>query len=69
MGASKGAPMTRKSRPTKAAERLSKCQLGGDRTEDNSTTLRVQLLADKIGMSLARARLLAPIIWEANHGC
>ena len=63
MGAVKGAPITRESRPA-GTGRPSECQLGGDRIDDSSTVLRVQLLTGKIGLTFDRACLVAAMAWE-----
>lgn len=70
MAASKGSsrPSKRESRPA-GTERLPLiCQLGGDKQDNSSSTLQVQFLTARVGMSAAAAAILAPMVWGGAHG-
>lgn len=70
MAASKGSsrPNKRESRPA-GTERLPMvCQLGGDNQNNSSSTLQVQFLTARLGISAAAASALAPMVWGGAHG-
>jgi hypothetical protein len=61
-------PNTRESRPAHMAGRLPICQLTGDIDGYSKSGFQAQFLTSRVPVSLARAALLAPMVWGGNDG-